>query len=216
MTDWIKRWQTGQTRWQQSKHNLRLKKWLPHLSLPLGSCVFVPLCGKSLDMIYLLEQGFEVIGVELSELAVQDFFKQHQLHYATRQVNGLKYYQAEGIQIFVGDFFHTSKKMLSQVNCVYDRASLIALPADIRVKYAQHLKTVLPKKVSILLLTMNYPQMQKSGPPFAVSPDEVGQLFQDGFVCEVLEKIQDLDNEPKFIAAGVDFLEKSSYKINRI
>ncbi len=221
MQNWIKRWQDKTTGWHQTAVNVRLKQWLPALKLTQSATIFVPLCGKSVDMLYLLDQGYQVVGVELSELAVLDFFKDNKIEFTKSQATRFMVYQSKGglkntgIKIFVGDFFQLTTHDLAQVNSVYDRASLIALPKQTRHQYAQHLIKHLPSEVRILLLSLNYPQAQKSGPPFAVSEVEVEQLFVPTFNCTHLSKVDDLGNEPKFIEAGVNYLEKSCYLLER-
>ena len=214
-TNWIKRWEDNVIGWHKADYNQRLITWLPSLKLLAGDTILVPLCGKSLDMIYLINQGYKVIGVELSELAVQAFFKENKLLFnKTKQANFVMYYN-ESICLYVGNFFDLTANLLTTVNAVYDRASLIALPELKRVKYTHHLINILPKKIVILLLCLYYPQQQKSGPPFAVSSHEVKQLFLPEFTAQLLSSVNDLDKEPKFVEQSVDYLEKNSYLLRR-
>lgn len=215
LTDWQLRWQQGEIGWHQSRYNARLLKYIKHLDLAVGVVFFVPLCGKSLDMIYLLKQGYKVIGVELSELAVKAFFSENKLDYKRDELGDFVRYQGDDIIVYAGDFFKLSGAMLSLVGGVYDRASLIALPEVQRKRYALHLSNILPQRVKMLLLTLNYPQTQRSGPPFAVDKNEVNTLFSKHFDCTILGNVNDLKNEPKFIEAQVDFLYKTSYLLKR-
>jgi thiopurine S-methyltransferase len=212
--DWLERWQTGFIGWHQHKANMRMVKFLPKLCLKVNDTVFVPLCGKTLDMIFFLEQGFKVIGVELSELAVEQFFKENKIVFKKDKVDGFILFSGENIKIYCGDVFNLTAQNLAKVNAVYDRASLIALNTNLRQSYVKHLLGIMPEKIKWLLLTMNYPQDQKEGPPFAVAQEEVKKLFKE---CQYqqLEKIDDLKNEKKFIEAKVDFLEKSTYLLTK-
>ena len=47
----------------------------------------LPLCGKSLDLVYLYEQGYQVIGCECSELACEQFFSENKIPFVKTQVN---------------------------------------------------------------------------------------------------------------------------------
>ncbi len=214
--DWIERWQNNNIGWHNNTTNKHLIKWLPKVQQNNNNTVFVPLCGKSLDMLYLLDNGFKVIAVEFSELAVMSFFKENNIKFNKHIKDNFVVYSGKNITIFVGDYFKLKKDMLKDIDLVYDRASLIALPYDMRVKYVKHLINITPKILTILLLTLNYPQQQLDGPPFAVSFAEISVLFGNNFKYLQLECYDDLVNEPKFLTAEVDFLEKSSYKLTKI
>ncbi len=214
MTDWIARWKNGEIGWHKDRVNARLIAFIDCLELQQGDLVFVPLCGKSQDMMYLLECGFRVIGVELSALAIEQFFDENQLNYSKHQSGQFKVYQAENISLYCGDYFALNKMLLSAVSAVYDRAALVALDGDLRTKYAIHLYAIIPNGCRILLLTLNYPQTQISGPPYAVNAKEVRLLFTK-FEYRQLECFNDIDNEPKFQNEGVDFIEKVTYCLHK-
>lgn len=215
MTDWIQRWQEGKIGWHRQQVNSKLIEFIDYLELKQGDMVFVPLCGKSHDMVYLLEQGFKVVGVELSQMAIEQFFDENNLTYTIHKIDQFTLYQGENITLYCGDYFALDKSMLSSVMAVYDRASLIALPVDLRAKYAQHLYFIISNDCRVLLLTLNYPQSQMSGPPFAVNENEVVSLFGKGFECQQLQCFNDIKNEPKFLRAGVDFIEKATYCLHK-
>jgi thiopurine S-methyltransferase len=215
MTDWIQRWKDGEIGWHRDQVNSKLVEFVDCLQLNRGDTVFVPLCGKSADMLYLLEQGFKVIGVELSQLAIEQFFDENNLAYTACQLDGLTVYQGKNIALYCGDYFALDHSVLKSVSAVYDRAALIALPIDLRAKYVRHLYSIISKDCRVLLLTLNYPQSQMGGPPFAVNKDEVVSLFGKGFECQQLQCFNDIKNEPKFLRAGVEFIEKATYCLHK-
>ncbi len=215
MTDWIQRWKDNKIGWHRDVPNSKLIEFINHLQLSPGDTVFVPLCGKSKDMIYLIRQGYKVIGVELSALAAKQFFAENKIVYQVTQEKGFEVYRAVNICIYSGDFFQLTSQQLSNVVAVYDRAALIALPAGLRVKYVQHLYSIIVKGCRMLLLTLNYPQSQISGPPYAVNKDEVVSLYNDGFECQLLQCFNDIKNEPKFQRSNVDFIEKATYCLRK-
>ena len=216
MTDWLQRWKEGSTGWHKEVINARLLEFIDCLVLQKGDTVFVPLCGKSQDMVYFLEQGYKVIGIELSPLAVEAFFAENGIEYSVRKVGKFSIYDAQNIRIFFGDYFDLDVTHLSAVRAVYDRAALIALPVDLRVRYAQHLYAIIPSDCRMLLLTLNYPQSQISGPPYAVNEAEVALLFKVEFKYEQLECFDDIQNEPKYQQANVDFIEKAAYCLRKM
>ena len=215
MTDWIQRWKEGKIGWHRDQPNSKLIEFISCLELSAGDTVFVPLCGKSADMIYLAQQGYKVIGVELSELAAEQFFDENNIDYETHQEQEFNVYCGQGICIYCGDFFQLNALHLAEVVAVYDRASLIALPLDLRGKYVVHLYSIISSGCRVLLLTLNYPQSQISGPPFAVNQKEVLSLYKDGFECRQLSCFNDIENEPKFQRANVDFIEKATYCLRK-
>jgi len=184
--------------------------------LSLGDTIFVPLCGKTKDMLFLLENQINVIGVEMSSIAAEQFFSENNLSYSISNLDGFILFEGDGIKIYCGNYFDLEVNHLQEVKAVYDRASLIALDEALRQKYVKHLNDIIVEGVRILLLTLNYPQHQKSGPPFAVSRHEVDELFRGSFQCRELDCINDIENEPMFQNLGVDFVEKAVYLLQKV
>lgn len=214
MTDWIQRWKDSKIGWHSESINDSLTKFIECLGLMPGDLVFVPLCGKTKDMIHFINQGFKVIGVEISELGIKQFFDENDISYSVKVLDNFVVYYNDDISIYCGDYFDLNADILSSIVGVYDRASLIALPADLRRKYASHLYSIIPTDSKVLLLTIDYPQLKKSGPPFAVSNNEVELLYSDGFDFQLLERIED-NVEPKFIDVGIDFFETATYCLRK-
>jgi len=216
MTDWLARWQDNKIGWHVDVVNQSLVDYLELLELESGDNVFVPLCGKSIDLIYLSEMGYSVIGVELSPVGVVQFFVDNNLQYVVSEVDGFSLYQSERIKIYCGDYFNLNAGHLLSVSAVFDRASLIALDLDLREKYTVHLTAIIPFDARILLLTLIYPQHQMSGPPFSVSDSEVESLFSSAFKYRQLHCFNDIENEPKFLRAGVDYVENAAYLLQKV
>ena len=216
MTDWISRWESNRIGWHAEQVNRHLNKYLDRFELSFGESVFVPLCGKTNDMQFLLEKNIKVIGVEMSNIAIEQFFSENNLDYSVSDLGQFVLYEGDGIKLYCGDFFDLDSKYLENVKAIYDRASLIALNEDLRQKYAKHLSDIIEFDARILLLTLFYPQHQKSGPPFAVSKEEVGQLFNGSFDIQELHCIEDIENEPMFQNLGVDFVEKAVYLLQKV
>lgn len=171
---WLERWQAGQIGFHRATENPALVR---HHERALGECVrvLVPLCGKSADLEWLVVVGHEVVGIELSELAAQAFFSERGFTPERREQGPFVAYQHGNVTILAGDFFAASEGNVGLFDGVYDRAALIALPEDLRARYAQHLPTLLTPKAKVLLLTLQFDAPE--GPPFSVSPDEVQQLY---------------------------------------
>ena len=186
------------------------------LKLEPGDKVFFPLCGKSLDMTYILNQGFSVIGVELSEIGIKQFFHENGLDYTISQVGEFDLYSAKNIEIYCGDFFSLTSKHLCDVKAVFDRKSLIALDQNLRQKYVKHLNDIISLGVRILLITLNYPQHQMSGPPFSVDKSEVEALFSMTFKYQELKSFQDIENGSKLVSAGVDYIKNAAYCLQKV
>ena len=216
MTDWHSRWESNKIGWHADQVNQNLIDYFSKLDLVDGDKIFVPLCGKSLDMLHLLQRGIKVVGVEMSEIATQQFFGENKLEYSVSKVDDLILYEGDRIQIFCGDFFTMKASHLVDVKAVYDRASLIALDEALRQKYVNHLNDIISQDVRVLLLTLNYPQHQRVGPPFAVSKSEVDSLYGGSFQCQELQNINDIENEPMFLLQGVDFVEKAVYCLQKV
>jgi thiopurine S-methyltransferase len=222
---WIERWKRSEIGFHQDEINPYLRRYWQELHLPpmnVGgkSEVFVPLCGKSRDMVWLRDQGYSVLGVELSAIAVRAFFEEN--GYAARHVTREKSdqldqsgrfgcWEANGIRILQGDFFGLSKDDLSKANAVYDRASLVALPPDMRARYTSHLLNILPPGTQILLVTFDYPQSEMPGPPFAVSTGEVEALYRGRAEIRLLGQVDVLEQNSRFQERGLSRLQESIF-----
>lgn len=202
---WQEKWRTGSIAFHQAEVNPALPRFFS--KVPKGK-VFVPLCGKTGDMRWLRDQGHEVIGVELSEIACRDFFSESAIPFEETASSGFRRFSGGGITIWCGDFFQLPREVCNGVTLVYDRAALIALPAEKRKEYADQLKALLlPGRVAGLLLTMEYGDGAAKGPPFSVEESEVRALFGDKFEVELLVKTgNDISKgNPKF--SGVNVVE---------
>lgn len=177
---WLQKWQDNSIAFHKSEANPALVNHFDKLSLPTGSRVFVPLCGKTLDITWLLSQGYRVAGVELAELAIEQLFANLGVSPTVTQAGQVRLYRAEDIDIFVGNIFDVSSDNIGMVDAVYDRAALVALPAAMRQQYTAHLLN-LTDSASQLLVTFEYDQTQMSGPPFSISPDEVKAHYGDRY-----------------------------------
>lgn len=180
---WHERWQQNQIGFHQAAVNPYLRRFWPSLHLKEDARVFVPLCGKTGDMLWLLEQGYRVVGTELSPLAVEAFFAENNLQPKISRQGEFLLHELDELQIYCGDFFSLKTDILGRVDAVYDRASLIALPPEMRVNYARYMSYLLKPGAQTLMITFDYPQHEMSGPPFSVSDDEVTQLF--GAWCDI-------------------------------
>lgn len=208
---WLERWEREEIGFHQSEVNPYLRRYWRELHPAHNSEVFVPLCGKSRDMLWLRKQKHQVLGVELSDIAVQAFFKENSytLHHVT--TGEFDHYEADGIHILRGDFFDLSKNDLANVGAVYDRASLVALPPEMRERYVRHLTGILPSGTQILLVTFDYHQPQMEGPPFAVSSGEVEALYLGHADIHLLAQLDVLPQNPRFRERGLSRLQESVY-----
>lgn len=179
---WHQRWQDNQIGFHLPEANPLLVKHLATLNLMQGARIFLPLCGKTLDIAWLLSQGYKVTGAELSEIAVEALFTQLQLKPAIKQIGEIKLYSVTNINtpsidIFVGDIFKLTPAILGKIDAVYDRAALVALPDEMRKAYAKHL-LVLTNNAPQLLICFEYDQTIHAGPPFSICANEVLQHYQ--------------------------------------
>ena len=184
---WIKKWQTGETRFHQKKFHSALEMYGERFQ---DSSILVPLCGKSLDMLYLASHGHDVIGVELSPIACRDYFIENGLIHTEKTVGNFVIYESENIQIWCGDFFDLPQQIWNKITGIYDRAALVALPIDIRQKYAHEMVNRTTRQVDVLLLSFEYPDGVMQGPPFSVTEKEIHSIYK-GFEIEQLQRVKE-------------------------
>ena len=208
---WLERWERAEIGFHQNDVNPYLLRYWKELQPAPGGEVFVPLCGKSLDMLWLRQQGCKVLGVELSPIAVRDFFAENGMALAHSRSGQFDCCEADGIRILCGDFFDLRKEDMAKVSAVYDRASLIALPPEMRERYARHLADILPPGTQILLVTVDYPQAEMQGPPFAVSVSEVEALYGKCAGIRLLAGEDVLEQNPRFRQRGVSRMQENIF-----
>lgn len=195
---WLSLWEAGDTGWHQEKGSAALRKFWPRLAP--GSRVLVPLCGKSADLLWLADQGCSVTGVELSEIATRAFFEEAGIHFEISESNDSKRYASREhhLQIVVGDYFKFADEPF---DALYDRASLVALPPQMRPAYVRHTNTLLTSEAAKLLLTLEYDQSMVSGPPFSVLSEEVRAYWPE--LSRVGELSASGNIPPRFREVGV-------------
>ncbi len=210
--DWLQRWRDGRTGFHTGQVHPALHAHWDRVDAAPGSTVFVPLCGRAEDMTWLAGAGLQVTGVELSPLAVQGFFDARGLTPVVTQADGLRCHVAGPWRLWCGDYFALSAGLLAPAGHVYDRAALIALPANVRGRYLAHLRRLLPGGFSGLLITLEYDQRQMDGPPFAVLPDELeAHLHDNAMRARLLARRDVLAEEPRFRERGVSALAEASW-----
>lgn len=211
---WHARWQANEIGFHQQEINPHLQRFWPQLGVT-GGTVFVPLCGKSRDMLWLASQGHRVLGVEISPIAAAAFFGENGLDVEPMQEARFVRRQIAELTLLEGDLFDLAPAHLDGVTAVYDRASLIALPPPMRERYAAHMAALLPGGTPVLLVTLDYPQPEMDGPPFAVSAAEVAALFGARFDIDSLGGQDILAENPRFQARGLTRLEERVYRLVR-
>lgn len=186
---WIKKWNEGQIGFHQNHFNETLLKYFPLFNYMSGEKILVPLCGKTKDLVWLRDQGLNVRGVELYEKAAEAFFRENSFTDVIREVEeNFLHLSISGLTISCGDFLEFNQK--EKFDFVYDRASLVALPEEMRKLYADVIRGSLKPNGMYLLIVYEYNQSDFEGPPFSVSEKEVTQLYGRDFEIELLEEQQ--------------------------
>jgi thiopurine S-methyltransferase len=210
---WLERWKQNQIGFHKQEINPQLQYYWSRLAVSQGDRAFVPLCGKSNDMLWLRAMGYQVVGVELSPLAVESFFSDNDLKPTVHRKGDFWVSEVDGLQIFCGDFFALRPADLGHIKVVYDRASLVALPGDMRINYVSSLSALLSTNTQILLITLDYPQHEMQGPPFSVQSEEVNRLFSTWCDVELLASEDVLEQETIFKERGLTRMVEQTYRL---
>jgi thiopurine S-methyltransferase len=212
---WLERWQRNEIGFHQETFNPHLQKYWHEVGLTTPANVFVPLCGKSRDILWLASQGHKIVGVEVSSVAVSAFFAENALQAQRRSVDCFEQWQCGEIVLLCGDFFRLTPSLLGPTHAVYDRASLVALPPPLRDNYAVQMASLLAPGTPILLITMEYPEGQMNGPPFSVAEEEVRRLYGGSFVVSKIHSEDILDANPRFRERGLSSLREGVYLLRK-
>jgi thiopurine S-methyltransferase len=183
---WHQRWEKNEIAFHESKAHPILVTYFKELKLVEGSRVFLPLCGKTLDIAWLLSKDYRVAGAELSKIAIEQLFIGLELEPKISKIGNILHYTATNIDIFVGNIFDLSHEILGRVDVIYDRAALVALPQEMRNRYAKHLLEI-TDKANQLMIAFEYDQSLMDGPPFSVNSDEVNRHYKDAYNIKLLE-----------------------------
>ncbi len=220
---WYQVWEQGRLGFHQTRPNPQLVEFWPQVVAASHTHgrgpVLVPLAGKSKDMLWLREQGHTVVGVELSEIAVRDFFAENDLTAVSEPFGSFVRYRSQpaGLELWCGDFFDLTLEMVQEVGitAVYDRASLIALPPEMRPAYMQQMARILPAHTHILLLAIEYDQAEMSGPPFSVPDAEIRQNYSEAFHLTHLRQ-QNVLQKDRRLRHFLSSLTENVYLLERV
>lgn len=185
---WNSRWTNNQLGWHYNEANPLLVDNFKRLDLPKNSRVFVPLCGKTVDIHWLLANGYKVVGAELNKSAIEQLFSELSLTPTITHLSKLDHYSAENIDIYVGDIFEISSDILGSVDAIYDRAALVALPDPMRTLYTKHLVKI-TKTAPQLLIKFTYDQSIMPGPPFSIEDAKLSEYYGDDYALQKLNSI---------------------------
>lgn len=189
-----------------------LRRSLPRFNLARGARVFLPLCGKTLDIGYLLSEGYEVVGIELSDIAVKGLFEGLDVQPDISEWRGGQCWRHDGLTVFLGDFFTLAPADVGKVDLIYDRAALVALPAAMRERYAAHLPE-LTGTAPQLLINFDYDQAQMDGPPFSIPTASLEKLYALRYELQELSRKDVIANQPRFQEAGLDRFEEVAWQL---
>ena len=186
---WHQRWEKNEISFHEGKANANLVRYFTELALAPGARLFLPLCGKTRDITWLLSHGYRVAGAELSEIAIGQLFAELGREPTIEPVGRMKRYHAADIDIFVGDLFDLAAEQLGPVDAIYDRAALVALPEVMRQRYARHLVDI-TRSAPQLLITFEYDQSQQEGPPFSVNAAELQRHYANHYQLRLLASLE--------------------------
>lgn len=212
--DWNQRWENDQIGFHEQQPNAYLTRHIHTFNLAKGASVFVPLCGKSQDLLWLASQGYQVIGIECSKKAVIAFFQENKLDYQVQQHGEITAYYNQQICLYQGDFFALNQSLLTSCDFIYDRASLIAIANPKRKQYIEHLRQWFSEQTQMLLITLSYDQEKASGPPFSASKDEIEHAFHDKNII-TLESNDVIDEGPKWRRAGLESVIETAFRVTK-
>ncbi len=212
---WRDRWKQNRIGFHEPTVNPYLCRYLPEFNLNPGDTIFLPLCGKAHDIAWLAQQGFNVVGIELSEIAIVSFFSEHSLEYQQSESDRFILRKSGNISLVQGDYFDLQPQDLSTCKMVFDRASLIAIDAANRGRYCDHMLSIIPQITGQLLITLDYELAQMKGPPFAVPETEVGHYYESEYSINRLEQNDVLDERPRWREQGLTALNETVYRLDR-
>lgn len=214
-TFWLERWQKADTGFHQAAAHDYLERHWQDLGVPAGTQVLVPLCGKSLDMVWLAERGHDVIGTELATIAVDQFFAERSRTPAAVVEGDFTIKRAGPFEIWCGDHLNLDPAATRRIGGVFDRAALVAMPRVMQKAYADQLAALTPSGIPVLLVSLDYDPSLMDGPPFPISPRRIEELFGQTFRITLLEKRDGLSMSRNLQKRGLTWLDECAWKLVR-
>ncbi len=214
---WKNSWKVGNLGFHQMTYNSDLVEFLDSFSLPKTPRTFVPLCGKSSDMIFLMEKGHHVFGVELSEIAAESFFRENKINYKVKKMEQFSIYHSQSLEIFCGNLFELKNAHLGKIDFIYDRASNVALPPEMRKSYYDKLSELSSTGTKFFIINFEY-NAEVDGPPFSVHYEEVFKEYSSRFKGDfsILAEKKEKTTSTKFLNSGVTHIISKLIKIEKL
>lgn len=202
---WLDRWKNKEIGFHKTEFNSSLLSVSQELLLQKGQKVLVPLCGKSLDMLWFAKQGLSVVGIELSSIGCEEFFQENKIPFRREKKESFIEYSSSSITLLCGDFLDF--KSDEPFDLIYDRASNIALPPHMREKYYSQICRLLGPQTKLCLIVLEYDQSRTAGPPFSIPEEETRKVYSEYRIKKLSDKVIDMDNQ-KFKEAQIETSEK--------
>lgn len=214
--NWHEFWTRDKPGFHEGKVNEYLLNYLYVFNLKPGDSIFMPLCGKAVDILWLSQQGYKVVGVEISEVAVESFFNESDLEFEQSGDENFKIFTAPNITLYQGNFMDMRSEHLDSCSLVYDRASIVAIESDNRLSYIQQMLAIIPQGIPMLVVTLDYDQKIMKGPPFSVPMLEISDLYKSVYQLELLRSDEQIEERPRWKDAGLTSLMESALKLTAV
>jgi thiopurine S-methyltransferase len=214
--DWARYWSENRLGFHEGQVNQYLQRYLRQFDCNPGDRIFMPLCGKAVDILWLSKQGFHVVGVEISEIAVEAFFSESGLEYTLQREAAFKVYRAANITLYCGDFMDLEPQHSVDCKLVYDRASIVAIEPFNRASYVEQLLGIIDAGIPMLTIVLDYDQSKLAGPPFALSVAELKALYESRYQVIELEVSEQIDERERWREAGLTSLREIALKLESL
>ncbi|XP_032435868.1 probable thiopurine S-methyltransferase [Xiphophorus hellerii] len=213
LSEWNQRWQENKIGFHQpGVHSMLQTNYEAVVNGRSGVRWFFPLCGKSVDMKWLADLGHSVVGVEISETAIRQFFQENNMTFSEEDVPavpGAKVFQNSdrSVSLYQCDLFIFSSAVAGRFGAIWDRGSLVAINAQDRDRYAALIVSLMAPDCRYLLDTLLYnPELYK-GPPFYVPEEQVQSLFGSRCDVKLLQSVDALTDRQR--AWGLEALTEN-------
>lgn len=212
--DWHSYWTGKRPGFHEASVNVYLQQFLPRFDLQPQDGIFLPLCGKAHDIQWLAQQGLNVVGVELSEVAIKSFFEEWGISFDVSEENDFRVFRSHNITLYQGDYMNLKPEHLAHCKMVYDRASIVAIETFNRQSYVNQLLSIIPQKIPILMVTLEYDQNVMSGPPFSVPVEEIEGLFEPDYRLTRLITQEQINERERWREKGLKSLLETALRLD--
>lgn len=189
---WKECWNTPNVEFHNPQLNELFVKYHQRMLTRPGMRIFVPLCGKAVEMKWLVDHGHKVVGLEAAPVPCKAFFEENGIPYNVKEMKGIhgeKYESLDhNIVIYSCDFFLFTADICGEFDGIWDSGGLNSMDVEDREAYIRRIRTLMGKGCVNLTEFVNFDKSMVDI-TWSMTKEELQKVFGEGFIVEDLNEM---------------------------